>query len=159
MNTGRYPVDADTEIGQIRVLVGDTDPSNIRDDPEAPGEKLGDYFWYSDAELENLLKVRGSGAARTAIYVLRMVAMTPAMQYKKWSSADLSVDGPAITRAIRELINDIEKGLDDQDAGKASDFFRIVDTGPAVSQPAAPRVRIRGTGGAYYDDTLPLGLM
>lgn len=155
-NTGRYPADTTTDVGKIRVLTEDNDPSNIRVDPDNPGLQIADYFWHSDTELQTLIDVLGMSAERVSIRVLRMVAMTPAMQYKKWSSADLSVDGPAITRAIRDLINDIEKGLDGDAAVLAGEFSMIVNTGPAMGQPAFFPRRVPTYNGQPLDPTLPI---
>lgn len=151
-NTGKYPVDTATDIGKVRVLVGDTDPKNITG---TEPDQTGEYLWYSDAELQSLIDVQGGGAQRIAIYVLRMVAMTPAMQLKKWSSADLSVDGAAITRALRDLIADIEKGLDGEDATEASSYFEVFSTGPAMAQPALYPDNPLEYNGKPLDPTLP----
>lgn len=147
-NAGIAPPDFATDVGKVRLLTSDTDPSNV-----ANGE--GEYIWSSDDEITALLELTGS-PQRAALRILRLVAMTPSMQYKKWSSADLSVDGPAITRALRELINDIEKSLDGDEAVEASEFFMIVNTGPAMSQPAFFPDRPLQWNGHDLDPTLPV---
>lgn len=80
--------------------------------------------------------------------------MTPAMQYKKWASADLSVDGAAISKALRDLINDIEKSLDGDSDQIASEYFAMVDTGTVMGQPAFHRTL--SYGGADVDTTIPI---
>lgn len=153
-NQGVAPPVFTTPVGQVRLLTSDTDPTPL--EPDEPG--TGSYTWSSDAEIEALIELTGS-PQRAALRILRLVAMTPAMQYKKWSSADLSVDGPAITRALRELINDIEKSLDGDDADALSEFVAIVPTGPAMGQPAFFPEHPLQWRGVDTDPTIPLGMM
>jgi hypothetical protein len=65
---------------------------------------------------------------RAAVAALRIVAITPALKLKKWTSADLQVDGAAITKALTDLIASIEAGIAATD--EAYGFFGIV-TPPA----------------------------
>ena len=146
-NQGIAPPDFGSEVGQVRLLTSDTDASNI-----SGGN--GDYIWSSDAEITALISLTGS-PPRAALRILRLVAMTPAMQYKKWSSADLSVDGAAITRALRDLINDIEKSLDGDAESEVAEFFAIVNTGPAMGQPALYPESPLSYRGVPLDPTLP----
>jgi hypothetical protein len=124
-NQGVAPPDLTTDVGKVRLLVGDTDPSNVT-------SGVGTYFWFSDDELQGLVDLNGSVKA-ASIYVLRMVAMTPAMQLRKWQSADLMVDGPAITTALRALIKDIEAGVGAAAEAEALDIFQVVDPAPIYS--------------------------
>lgn len=151
-NQGKVPLDAESLVGQVRLLTGDTDAKNVTG-------PVGEYLWMSDAEIQGYLRLYGESPQRAAIFILRMVAMTPAMQYKKWSSADLSVDGPAITAALRALIADIEKSLDSDAAGEVADFIGIVPTGAAVSQPALLPADPRQWRGVDLDPGLPLRML
>jgi hypothetical protein len=150
-NEGIVPLDPTTDVGRVRVLIQDVDATDVN----IPAG-TGTYMWQSDQDIQNMLDVTGLGPGRVAIRILRMVAMTPALQYKKWSSADLSVDGPAIARAIRDLINDIEKGLDADGDVEVGDFFAIVNTGPAMAQPALYPESVPTYNGKDLDPTLPL---
>lgn len=142
-NQGIAPPDFTTDVGKVRLLIQDTDASSI-----SGGQ--GTYLWQSDDEITALLEMQG-GPGRVAIFILRQVAMSPAMQLKKWSSADLSVDGPAITRALRDLINDLEKNLDNEDGLIASEFAALVNVGAGISQPYF----FPGATGVDLDPTLP----
>lgn len=118
-NEGIAPPDLTTPVGLVRVLVGDTDPRPIRE-----GE--GEYAWYSDDELAALLTVFGQDPRRVAIQVLSMVAISQAMLLKKWSTDDLSVDGPAILSAMEKTIARLAKEVkDDADALSNEDFFDV----------------------------------
>jgi hypothetical protein len=146
-NSGVYPPVYGTDIGTVRLLTGDTDATNVI-------SGVGDYLWQGDDEITARVAISGS-PQRAAIYILRLVAMTPAMQLKKWSSADLSVDGPAITSALRALIKDIESGLNGEDGIAASEVAMIVPTGAPVAQPAL----YPGAQGVDLDPTLPVRIM
>lgn len=146
-NTGIAPPDYSTAVGKVRLLIQDTDATNI-----SGGQ--GDYMWQSDDEITALLGMKGS-PEKTAVFILRQVAMTPAMQLMKWSSADLAVDGPAITRALRDLINDIEKGDVTSDALLASEYAAVVPVGAPIAQPAF----YPGAIGVDIDPTLPVRIV
>jgi hypothetical protein len=151
-NIGHVPVDFTTDIGKTRLLIQDTDATDITGtDPN----QTGTYLWISDDEITAFLSL-GLSPAKVAIRVLRMVAMTPAMQLKKWSSADLSVDGAAITRALRELIADIEEADAAGDVEAASEFIKIVSVGPAMGQPALFPQHPLTIRDVPLDPTLPL---
>lgn len=150
VNQGVVPPDFSTAVGKVRLLIQDTNPTET-------SNGRGTFLWQSDEEIEALLELKGS-PERVAIFILRQVAMTPAMQLKKWSSADLSVDGPAITRALRDLIRDLEDSLDDEDAVGVSEFAMIVPTGASVAQPALLPKAIE-IGGVPLDPTLPSRLL
>ena len=152
-NSGVAPPNFDTPVGKVRLLLGDTSPH------VADGEQTGEYLWYSDSEIESLLALYEGSPKRTAIYIWRLIAMTPAMQLKKWSSADLSVDGAAITRAIRETIRDIERSINADEDDEVSAIFSVIPTGAPLLQPALRQrdpIRYRGE---ETDPSVPLRIV
>lgn len=151
-NQGKYPIDAESLVGQVRVLISDDEAQNV-------SAGLGEYLWYSDAGIQGLLRMWDENPKRVAIYILRLVAMTPAMQYKKWSSADLTVDGPAITRALNGVIDSIEKSLAKADIDEIADFIGIVSTGAPVSQPALLPRHALDWMGEPLDPTMPFRIV
>lgn len=152
VNAGAYPPDYSTAVGRVRLLTSDTEPRTVAGDPP---DAQQEYVWQGDAEITALIDLTGS-PERAALRILRLVAMTPAMQLKKWSSADLSVDGAQITRALRDLINDIEDEIEKTEGGLASEFVAIVPVGPAMGQPAFyPRHPLTYRG-EEIDPTLPI---
>jgi hypothetical protein len=98
------------------MLLGDTDADNI-------SAGSGEYMWFSDTELEALATLFGGSIMRAGAQALRTVAGSQALLLKKWSADDLTVDGPAITRALRDLAKDLDAAAD---AGDASlDIFEV----------------------------------
>lgn len=120
-NTGVAPPDFTTLEGKVRVLVGDTDPTDV-----AAGE--GTYAWYSDDELIALGEMFGDNPKRVAIWVLSQVSVNMAMQLKKWTSEDLQVDGPAIAKGIEGTLKRLaaEVALEDVQAGE-QEFFGVYE--------------------------------
>ncbi len=120
VNKGAAPVDFDTIAGQVRLLVGDTDPKPL--DPVQDG--YGEYAWFSDDELEALVPLSRNSVKRTAIYVRSLVAVNQALQLKKWTTEDLAVDGPAIAKGIEATLKRLQADVDAEDqAALASDEF------------------------------------
>lgn len=129
-NTGAYPLDPDSPAGGVRLLVGDTDPTPIP--PEAPATEstTGTYLWYSDAELEALVTRFRGNIPRTAAHVITAIARSQALLLKKWTSADLAVDGPAITRALLQSAGSLEDEAKRVDLiGDAEGGLALVPTG------------------------------
>lgn len=121
-NVGVNPPDFTTLAGKVRVLVGDTTPSAL----EVPTPGLGQYAWYSDAELEALGDMNNANPKRVAIWVLSQVAMSMSMLLKKWTSEDLQVDGPAITRSMEATLKRLAKEADQEDSiGGEAEFFGV----------------------------------
>ena len=121
MNEGVNPIDTATLAGQVRLLVGDTDPKPL--DPPQPG--MGEYYWYSDTELEALAALHGNKPKRTAIWVLSQVAINQALMLRKWTSEDLQIDGPAIAAGIEKTLARLSKEAEAEDM-TADEFFDVV---------------------------------
>lgn len=120
VNVGVEPPDFLSLAGQVRVLVGDTDPIEL-DPPEAG---LAEYAWFSDDELEALGLLFGDNPKRVAVWVLSQVAISDALKLKKWTSEDLAVDGPAIAKGIEGTLARLSKEIDDEiAAGGDAEFF------------------------------------
>lgn len=129
--------------------MGDTDAANV-------AEGQGEYVWFSDDELGAFLALNNADPRRAAVAALRIVAMTPALKLRKWTSADLQVDGAAITTALLDLIEGIEKGIDKTDA--ASGYFHIATEDcpvPIWDQPGP----IGQAGPPYLVPGFPYGML
>lgn len=120
-NVGAVPPVYDTLAGKVRVLVGDTSPAPL----ETPADGQGQYAWYSDEELEVLGEMNGGNPKRVAIWVLSQVSISMAMLLKKWTSEDLQVDGPAITRGIENTLKRLSAEVDKEEAAGVEEFFEI----------------------------------
>lgn len=152
-NLGISPPDFSTPTGQTRALLGDTDAINV-----VAG--VGEYVWYGDDALGGLLTVYGGNVRRAAAQALRTVASSQALLLKKWSSDDLSVDGPAIAEALRKLAKDLDDQADTEEANvdifEISHFPNHGALHPELAAFVAGRrygiAEIGGHGTAYGDD-------
>lgn len=127
-NQGIAPPNFGTPVGQVRLLVGDTNPTpHLENDQPITGQ--GDYLWYSDSELTALLTMNGGSVKLTAAHVIESIAMSQALLLKKFTSADLSVDGPAISDALLKRAKLLRDQADDDLALVVRDYVKLVNTG------------------------------
>lgn len=115
-NTGVAPVELDTNIGKVRVLLGDTDPTNV-----SGGE--GTYLFFSDDELTAILGMYSDSPQLAAARCLDTIAGSQALLLKSWSSDDLSVNGDRIAKELRELAKQLRA---EALAAESSEAFEIV---------------------------------
>lgn len=120
-NVGVAPPDGTTLAGMVRILVGDTAPAPLG----TPTPGLGQYAWYSDSELEVLGGLYGGSPKRVAIWVLSQVAISNALLLKRWTSEDLQVDGPAITRGIEATLKRLSAEVDKEEDLAFEEFFGV----------------------------------
>lgn len=82
-----FTYDVTVAAGQVRLLIPDTDPDN---------------FLLADAEIGALLVLESGDVRRAAAAALEVIASSEAMVSKKIRSQDLSTDGPAVAKELRE---------------------------------------------------------
>lgn len=125
-NNGRAPADFESPVGRFRLLIGDTDPTEIVE-PTPDKDGSGTYAFYSDAEITALVDMAGGSYKKAAIQALRLIAGSQAMLLKKFTSADLAVDGPAIADALRAVAKDLENEMAGDALAEVGTF--VVPTG------------------------------
>ena len=69
-NQGKYPIEPESLVGQVRTLISDDEAKNV-------SAGLGEFVWYSDAGIQALLRVWNSDPKRVAIYILRLMHHAP----------------------------------------------------------------------------------
>jgi hypothetical protein len=120
-NRGATPVDPNTQVGQLRLLIGDIESVPL--DPAEAG--FADYNNFSDDELQGFLNTGGTVTRASGYAYLRLAAVAAAGAIS-WRSDDLSVDGKIMASEYRLLARiafeqaDAEDALGD--AGFAVDF-------------------------------------
>lgn len=115
-NNGLYPADFDSAVGQVRLLIGDTDPLTH-------SGAQGNYRYFSDAEIEGYLLLCGDEPRLAAARAFETIAASQALLLKSWSADDLSVRGDAIAESLRKLAKQLR---DEVAAADSSEFFEIV---------------------------------
>lgn len=118
-NTGVAPVDLGSNIGRVRVLLGDTDPTNV-------SGGYGEYLFFSDAELESILGMYSDSPQLAAARCLDTIAGSKALMLGAWSSDDLTVNGDRIAKELRELAKQLRA---EAVTAESSEAFEIVSFG------------------------------
>ena len=124
-NTGVAPVDLGSNVGKVRVLLGDTDPTNVV-------SNVGEYLFFSDAELEAILGMYSDSPQMAAARCLDTIAGSQALLLKSWSSDDLTVNGDRIAKELRELAKQLRA---EAMAAEGSEAFEII---PFPAAPVTP---------------------
>ncbi|WP_326646680.1 hypothetical protein OG884_18810 [Streptosporangium sp. NBC_01755] len=103
-------IDYSTDVGQVRLLIADTDPaSQLLNDPQ----------------IEAFLAMEGS-VKRAAAQALDVIASSEALVSKVISMNGLSIDGTKVAGELRSRASELRRQLDDGD-GDDSVGFAIVD--------------------------------
>jgi hypothetical protein len=115
-NDGVAPPDYTTDVGKVRVLLGDTDPTDV-----SSGE--GTYMYFSDDEIAAFLTMYGDNVKLAAARCLETIASSQALLLKSWSSDDLTVNGDRIAESLRKLAAQLrEEALQDE----SSEYFNMI---------------------------------
>ena len=115
-NDGVAPPDYTTDVGKVRVLLGDTDPTDV-----SSGE--GSYMYFSDDEIAAFLTMYGDNVKLAAARCLETIASSQALLLKSWSSDDLTVNGDRIAESLRKLAAQLrEEALQDE----SSEYFNMI---------------------------------
>lgn len=123
-NPGVAPLDPDTDVGQWRLLFGDTQFEPY--DPAVPG--VGNYESFSDSEIQAFINQSPENIARSIGFAYLQLAGAAAFEAKSVKDFDLSVDltkRPAELRALAQFWFDRADAVDD--AAGAADFFDVFD--------------------------------
>jgi hypothetical protein len=115
-NSGVAPVNLTSNVGRVRVLLGDTDPTNV-------SGGYGDYLYFSDDELNAVLGLYDNNPKLAAARCLETIAASQALLLKSWTSDDLSVRGDAIAESLRKIAQQLRAEVV---ASESSDAFEII---------------------------------
>lgn len=114
-NLGVAPVDLGSNIGRVRVLLGDTDPTNV-------ANNVGEYLFFSDSEIEAILGMYSDSPQMAAARCLDTIAGSQALLLKSWSSDDLTVNGDRIAKELRELAKQLRAEAVQAEGSEAFDI-------------------------------------
>jgi hypothetical protein len=115
-NEGVAPPNFSTDVGQVRALLGDTDPENII-------SGVGEYLYFGDDEIGAFLTMYGDNVKLAAARCLETISMSQALLLKSWSTDDLTVNGDRIAEALRKLAAQLrEEALQEE----SSEYFNMI---------------------------------
>lgn len=125
-NQGIAPLDPETEVGQWRLLFGDSASTPL--DPDIPG--VGEYKYFSDDEIRAFLTQSNGSTTRAIGYAYVALAGVAAMQSKSVTDTDLRVD---LTKRADDLRKTaqlwLERADSEDDSRGDNDFFDVFDLG------------------------------
>lgn len=125
MNKGVSPINPATEVGQLRLLVGDTASTPL--DPPEPG--FANYAVWGDDALAVALAVADDNLLRAAGGLYRQLAAEYAQQGRSIRTDDLAIDtrgrGGDLLRVAQSFFDE----ADAADEAGGADFFQIVPFG------------------------------
>lgn len=124
------PLDPLTAVGQLRLLISD---SQVRSDPMNPSAAA--EYYYSDDFLTGFLLMNDDNIWFSAADALSAMAANESLVSKKIRKENLQTDGPAVTNALRLLAQDYRaRGNKAQESADAADgTFIIVDFADPVT--------------------------
>lgn len=117
-NRGIAPLDPGTEVGQLRLLVGDTEYVEFI----PPEVGYGDYNNFSDDELNGFIVAGGGSLTRASGYAYLRLAALAAASAISWRSDDLAVDSKLVASEYRLLARIAFEQADGEDELLASGF-------------------------------------
>lgn len=133
-NRGVAPPDGATDIGKMRLALGDSDYTEY--DPPQSG--FGVYQLFSDAELQAFLDLAGGNVARAIAMAYRQIGAS-------WASSGATVKTDDLTYSAKDSVGNWinlasywDKVADDQDERAANNFFDLVDLGATRRGPDFP---------------------
>ena len=113
---GVAPVNYATNVGKVRVLLGDVDPENV-------SQGIGEYKYFSDDELVAVLQMYDHNVKLTAARCLETIASSQVLLLKSWSSDDLTVNGDKIAESLRRIAQQLR---DEVLVEESSESFELV---------------------------------
>ena len=119
-----FTYNVSTDIGRVRLLIGDTEEANAI---------------FEDDEIEVFLSLN-DGVKRSAGGALDVIASNQALVLKVIRTLDLSTDGAATARALREHANQLRDEAAETDAGEEGGLF---DYAEMVTNAFTARQRLR----------------
>lgn len=122
-NPGAYPLDPTTEVGKLRVTIGDVNSTPYN--PVRPN--VQNYKMFSDVELEVFI-AQGSSVLRAAGFAYLALAAQASLNSKSVADYDLRVDTTKRGADLRAIAQRFFDQADEQDAG-TDEGFQIVPTG------------------------------
>lgn len=115
-------IDYNSEIGQMRLLLADTDP---------------EQFVLTDEQLEGYLAIEDHNLKRAAATALDAIASSEALLSKKIRTQDRQTDGPAVADALRKHAAALRARADAEETQDEESFFLL-------TEPLRPSVRTEG---------------
>ncbi len=113
------PPDYSTAVGQVRLLIPDTEQLEDLSNPTA-----ADEYIFSDSQIQAFLSLYSSNIKRAAAAAKLVLATSETLISKVIKTDDLSTDGAKLGAELRAQADVLKKEADEEDS---SDSFTIVE--------------------------------
>jgi hypothetical protein len=115
------PPDYTTPIGQVRLLIPDTEPlENLNDPSESP------EYIFSDAQIQAFIVLYSNNVKRAAATAKLTLATSEALINKVIKSYDFSTDGAKLGAELRAQAEQLQKDADKDELYDSYEIFTIV---------------------------------
>lgn len=116
-----YPPDYTTVVGQIRLLIPDTEQLENPQDAEATPDYL-----FNDDQLQALGAMYADNVKRAAAQAKLILATSEALINKVIKTFDLTTDGAKLGAELRAQAAELRAEADKDDLYEASESFQVV---------------------------------
>jgi len=116
-----YPPDYSTTIGQVRLLIPDTEQLDNLADPTADAE-----YVFDDHQIQAFATLYSNNVKRAAAQAKLVLATSEALINKVIKTYDLSTDGAKLGAELREQAKFLFAEADKDDQYDAYDSFQVV---------------------------------
>lgn len=116
-----FPPDYSTTVGQVRLLIPDTEQLDNSKDLDAVPQYL-----FNDAQISAFLSLYGDNVKRSAAQAKLVLATSEALINKVIKTYDLSTDGAKLGAELREQSKALFAEADKDDEYDSYDAFQIV---------------------------------
>lgn len=123
-NPGAFPIDSATQVGQLRILLGDI--NSVPLDPPVAGQQ--DFQNFSDAQLQSYIDNSNDSLTRAMAYAYLALASAYGPGDPEWQTDDLHVKADGRGSFYLSLANRYFGLADDEDGAATNDYVNIVPT-------------------------------
>ena len=116
-----YPPDYATAIGQVRLLIPDTDELENLSDPEADAEYI-----FNDSQIQAFLTLYSNSVKRAAAQAKLVLATSETLINKVIRTADYNTDGAKLGAELREQAKALQQEADKDDLADSYEQGLIV---------------------------------
>lgn len=116
-----YPPDYATVVGQIRLLIPDTEELENQADPSADPAYI-----FSDAQIQAFASMYNNNVKRAAAQAKLVLATSEALINKVISTYDYKTDGARLGAELREQAKALREEADNDDKYESYDTFIVV---------------------------------
>ena len=124
-NRGLRDFDTSTEVGTLRLQVGDTQFTEL----SPPEDDWVDFAYFSDSTLEAFIETADENLTRATGFAYRSLAGILTMSAVSITTDDLRVDTLGRAKLMRELAAEWLSSAEDEDNAAASDLFEVIPFG------------------------------